>query len=338
MTMGDKSGIEWTDATWNPVVGCSVLSAGCKNCYAMRMAGRLEKMGGRTGEKYAGLTKPGKNGPVWTGEVRLDPGALVHPLLWKRPRRIFVNSMSDLGHPGLYPLDVCEVFAVMAVAAQHHYQVLTKRPERLASLLLDKDFRDYIGWKMPKFWPRPYSREGVEDAARRQGCQLAYNPPPFANVIIGASVEDQASADARRDALAAIAAAGWRTFVSYEPALGPVDWSGWEFLAGMISGGESGPHARPSHPDWHRAARDFAAAHGIPYCFKQWGEWLPLPRGMHPAAPARPAPSKTAIDASGASLPFGNDPDPTGGCRFVRVGKKAAGRLLDGFVHDGRIE
>ena len=126
-----ESSIEWTDATWNPVAGCTVYSPGCTNCYAMRMAARLEAMGTK---KYEGLTRKSGGRAVWTGKVNLDQKSLAVPLGWKSPKMIFVNSMSDLFQEKV-PLDfVREVWAVMAEARQHTFQILTKRPERMASL------------------------------------------------------------------------------------------------------------------------------------------------------------------------------------------------------------
>lgn len=135
--MGSKSSIEWTDATWNPVAGCTVLSAGCTNCYAMRMAARLERMGQ---PKYAGLTRTSGKRKVWTGKVNLDFGSLRAPLSWKRGRMIFVNSMSDLFHENVPAEFIDEVFSVMRSTPQHIYQLLTKRSERLAEL------SDTIDW------------------------------------------------------------------------------------------------------------------------------------------------------------------------------------------------
>lgn len=125
--MADTS-IEWTDATWNPVAGCSILSPGCTNCYAMRMAARLEAMGT---EKYSGLTRKSGNRHVWTGQVALDRKALDVPLRWRKPRMIFVNSMSDLFQDAVPARFIREVWAKMAAASQHTFQVLTKRAERM---------------------------------------------------------------------------------------------------------------------------------------------------------------------------------------------------------------
>lgn len=123
--------IEWTDATWNPVAGCTIMSAGCTNCYAMRMAARLEAMGL---EKYRGLTRKSGARAKWTGEVRLDPGALSVPKHWAKPRNIFVNSMSDLFHPAIPEEFIREVWSVMRETSRHTYQILTKRPDRMAEV------------------------------------------------------------------------------------------------------------------------------------------------------------------------------------------------------------
>ena len=129
--MGDKSKIEWTDATWNPVRGCSVVSEGCRNCYAMQVAARFSG----EGQAYEGLAYRNSSGAHWTGKVRLVEEHLEDPLRWKRPRRIFVNSMSDLFHESLDEIDIGQVFGVMALAKQHTFHVLTKRPARMLSIL-----------------------------------------------------------------------------------------------------------------------------------------------------------------------------------------------------------
>ncbi|WGD51612.1 DUF5131 family protein [Bradyrhizobium sp. CB1650] len=126
-----ETSIEWTDATWNPVAGCTILSPGCTNCYAMRMAARLEAMGM---QKYRGLTRKSGRRAVWTGRIRLDRSALSTPLRWRKPRRIFVNSMSDLFHEDVPQSFVAEVWAVMGSTPWHTYQILTKRPDRMAQL------------------------------------------------------------------------------------------------------------------------------------------------------------------------------------------------------------
>ncbi len=132
-----ETSIEWTDATWNPVAGCSIMSAGCTNCYAMRMAARLETMGL---EKYKGLTRKSGGRPKWTGKLFLDESALKVPASWSKPRSIFVNSMSDLFHPDV-PVDfIRKIWMAMEATPRHTYQILTKRPDRMSEILQD-DFR-----------------------------------------------------------------------------------------------------------------------------------------------------------------------------------------------------
>lgn len=126
-----ETSIEWTDATWNPVAGCTVVSPGCTNCYAMRMAARLEAMGA---EKYRGLTRKSGGRAVWTGKLFLDRLALEAPKAWRKPRQIFVNSMSDLFHANVPQNFVREVWATMHATPQHTYQILTKRPDRMAEI------------------------------------------------------------------------------------------------------------------------------------------------------------------------------------------------------------
>ncbi|MEW6389310.1 MAG: DUF5131 family protein [Pseudomonadota bacterium] len=129
-----ETSIEWTDATWNPVAGCAVLTAGCTNCYAMRMAARLDAMGV---PKYRGLTRKSGERYVWTGKIYCDETALAIPPTWRAPRRIFVNSMSDLFHADV-PVDfIRRVWSVMQSTKQHTYQILTKRPDRMADVLVD---------------------------------------------------------------------------------------------------------------------------------------------------------------------------------------------------------
>jgi protein gp37 len=126
-----ETSIEWTDTTWNPVAGCTIVSPGCSNCYAMRMAGRLEAMGT---EKYAGVTRRSGGRAVWTGKVKLDRSSLPAPLMWRKPRMVFVNSMSDLFHEKVPLAFVRQIWKVMAQAHWHTFQILTKRPQRMAML------------------------------------------------------------------------------------------------------------------------------------------------------------------------------------------------------------
>jgi protein gp37 len=129
--MADSS-IEWTDATWNPVAGCTIISPGCTNCYAMRMAARLQAMGN---DKYRGLTRRSGKRFVWTGKIRLDEKALSIPCSWSRPRLVFVNSMSDLFHEDVPCSFISRVWEVMQATPQHTYQILTKRPDRMSEIV-----------------------------------------------------------------------------------------------------------------------------------------------------------------------------------------------------------
>jgi protein gp37 len=328
--MADRSSIEWTDATWNPITGCSIATAGCARCYAMVLAGtRLKHHPSR-----AGLTRETKAGPVWTGEVRFNEAWLEQPLRWTRPRKIFVCAHGDLFAPGVPVTWIDRVFAVMRQAHRHSFQVLTKRPDTML---------DYV--------------RGVWASKKENGA-------PRPNVILGASVERQREADLRRPAMAELAAAGWPTWCSYEPALGPVDWRGWEFLRCLVSGGESGKDARPNHPDWHRGARDFCAAHAIAYQFKQWGGWRPISEGQaewwdalyEPRVVAKEHQDQGALDdIHGRSCKVAQrvvhrdgsthaiaDPGAwqqgSGAMLAFEVGKRLAGRFLDGVEHNAMPE
>jgi protein gp37 len=139
-----ETSIEWTDATWNPVAGCTVLTAGCTNCYAMRMAARLDAMGT---QKYCGLTRKSGRRAVWTGRIRLDHESLGTPRTWSKPRKVFVNSMSDLFHDDVPVQFIARVWEVMKDTPRHTYQILTKRPERMAQVLAQKSFE-----VLPNVW------------------------------------------------------------------------------------------------------------------------------------------------------------------------------------------
>ena len=284
--MAEMTKIEWATHTWNAIVGCRVKSKGCTNCYAMRAAWRLGQ--NPKTPHYAGLTEKVNGKPVWTGKVARAPrSTLLKPLSVKAPGLWFADSMSDTFYEAV-PFDwVDEQFAVMALGNWHGYQILTKRPDRAADYLVSPDTTDRVwdatlrlceDWHDGKLPVRLRCIDGDPFLAALAAYGAMWGgerPWPLPNVWIGVSVEDQTSADERREDLRRIAEAGWTTFVSYEPALGPVDWTGWDFVDQIISGGESGPDARPSHPDWHRATRDFCADHGVAFFFKQWGEWMP---------------------------------------------------------------
>lgn len=224
--MGDKSSIEWTDATWNPTTGCSKVSPGCKNCYAERLASRLNKMGN---PKFV-------NGFNFT----IHKNSIILPLKWKKPRKIFVNSMSDLFHEKMDIPFLFECFDVMRSANWHIFQVLTKRPER-----------------MLKF---------VEE----------YGAIPN-NVWLGTSVELKSLAY-RIDILRNINVKV--KFISFEPLLGPLGKLDLDGISWVIVGGESGPKARKVKPDWVRDIRDQAKEQNVSFFFKQWGGKTPKSNGI----------------------------------------------------------
>ena len=272
--MSDKTGIEWTrgddgaaGATWNPVTGCTKVSPGCDHCYAETFA---ERWRGTPGHHF-------ENG----FDVTLRPERLQQPLRWKRPRRVFVNSMSDLFHDQVPDDYIAQVFAAMALAPQHTFQLLTKRHARMRSLLSGGP-RD--AWVVPRH-PSPFVRS-VYEHARTLAPRGEMMRWPLPNLWLGVSVEDQKWANIRIPALLDTPAAV--RFVSAEPLLGPVDLSniggepGFDALFSnpgldwVICGGESGPGARPMHPDWARELRDWCQVTGTAFFFKQWGEHLPV--------------------------------------------------------------
>ncbi|ANM12092.1 phage Gp37/Gp68 family protein [Rhizobium sp. N324] len=206
--MSDGTKIEWTDATWNPITGCAIVSPGCTNCYAMKLAGtRLQHHPSR-----AGLTRDSKAGPVWTGEVRFNEQWLTQPLTWSRPRMIFVCAHGDLFAEGVPDEWIDKVFAVMALAPQHVFQVLTKRPERMREYLTTP-MRQYKISAAQLDLPEPVPSPGI------------WPHLPLPNVWLGVSVEDQKRADERLPILHEIPAA--LLWVSNEPSLGPIDWKRW---------------------------------------------------------------------------------------------------------------
>lgn len=272
--MSANSNIEWTDATWNPTRGCSRVSEGCRHCYAERFAARFAGPGGR----YEGLVKTHPSGePRWTGDVRLVPEQLDQPLRWKKPQRIFVNSMSDLFHEKLRDEEIAAVFGVMAAAPQHTFQVLTKRPEWM------RQWFEWIGSRAA----RDVMHEAVKSVMgygnpRRPG--IKETRWPLHNVWLGVSVENQETADERIPMLLQTPAAV--RFVSYEPALGPVDFSPWldgqgtqcspkwcrhPFLDWVIVGGESGPGSRPFDVAWARSVIEQCGKTGVACFVKQLG-------------------------------------------------------------------
>lgn len=236
--------IEWADRSWNPVVGCSIVSPGCTNCYAMAMAHRINQM--TLSSHYEGMTKRVNGRAVWTGTVALAPDhILTAPLRWKKPCRIFVNSMGDLFHESVPDEWIARIFNVMEQCHHHIFQVLTKRSSRMHRIL--------TGPKRHDLWnARMWHKRSV---------------PVLTNVHLGVSCEDQERADERIPDLLATPAAV--RFVSAEPLLGPINFR--HRLDWIICGGESGPGARPMHVEWARSIRERCKVAGVPFFMKQLG-------------------------------------------------------------------
>ncbi len=266
--MAERTEIEWTDATWNPITGCSVTSPGCRHCYAMRLAGgRLKNHPSRRG-----LTEPTAAGPVWNGRVRFNEQWLTAPLRWRKPRRIFVCAHGDLFHPAVPDEWIDRVYAVMALAPRHAFQVLTKRPERMA---------DYFSNDSDSFMRMVKAGDTIlwQYGQRLGPFDFPFSTrfhPPLDNVWLGVSVEDFERTERihhLRETPAAL------RFVSFEPLLGdigPVDLRGIDWA---ILGGESGPRARRMEPDWARAIRDLCLKDDVGFFFKQWGGLRPKSAG-----------------------------------------------------------
>lgn len=328
--MSDGTKIEWTDASWNPLRGCSRVSEGCRNCYAETVAGRFSG----PGMPYEGLITKTSKGPTWNGEINLVPEKLAEPLRWTKPRMIFVNSMSDLFHENVPEKYIQKVFAVMAAAKKHTFQILTKRPEKMLKILASKDLRWIVDGCIA------LNKDGLI------GPEIFDMEWPLPNVWLGVSVENQATADERIPLLLQTpAAVRW---ISAEPLIGPVDISQWidpDYFTGcaddgikglhwVVAGGESGSNARPMHPDWARSLRDQCQEAGVPFLFKQHGEWLATSFCDDDMAML---PSKRTVyvghdgifhDGSSGVDFFGGEEET------AWVGKKAAGRVLDGRTWD----
>ena len=269
--MGRESKIEWTDSTWNPIVGCSRVSEGCRNCYAAHlMATRLKYH--PIGRNLAGISAL-SGVAQFNGTVRFISNVLDDPLNWKRSRRIFVCSHGDLFHENVRDEWIDKVFAVMALSPQHIFQVLTKRPERM----LEYVEHYYLGSRVDVSY---FSRFGIVPSS------CYGRPVPLLNVWLGVSIEDQKTADARIPVLLHTKAS--KRFISAEPLLGPISieaympnslwndlpmWKGEE-LDWVIAGGESGKNARIMKIEWLRSIRDQCVSAHVPFFFKQWGVWL----------------------------------------------------------------
>ncbi|TPQ24905.1 DUF5131 family protein [Methylomonas koyamae] len=349
--MSDKTGIEWTEATWNPVTGCAKVSQGCKHCYAERDWARMQHVPAYAGRKFT--------------DVACHEDRLNIPLRWKKPRLIFVNSMSDLFHESVPNEFIDKVFAVMALAEHHTFQVLTKRPKRM---------RDYI-----RCGNGSCIRIGIRHAIEEMGFEdIGAVNKELPNVWLGVSVEDQSTADERIPLLLQTpASVRW---ISAEPLLGPIDlypallpcpnsensmmdpetgayeccgkcdYTGVSSDMGIdwvVVGGESGPNARPMHPDWARSLRDQCSAADVPFLFKQWGEWAPRSSCYHTLsdgisfADLDPGATKwpcIRLNENGSDGRMLENEDGGDSAYMQRVGKKLAGRLLEGIEHNGYPE
>lgn len=350
--MADHTTIEWVvalaqsrgaiPATWNPIEGCSRASDGCRGCYAASMQRRFRPE----------LVDVAPDGYVrFNGTVNFLPGRLAIPLKAKKPRVYFVGDMADLFHPAVQDDWLDQVFALMALCPQHTFLLLTKRPERMREYLssLISEFDQMVGWTVR-----------FRDAARKAGAllgdiaDLRATTWPLPNVWLGTTTENQATADERIPHLLATPSA--KRFISAEPLLGSLDLrmimvpttaggsAPFDCLNGslahedgftpssrrldwVIAGGESGPGARPAHPDWFRALRDQCQSAEVPFLFKQNGAWLEVEAARDILGDDDPRISdqqrrssrKTALSVVGDAV-------------FVQLGKKAAGRLLDGRV------
>lgn len=328
--MADGTKIEWTDATANYVNGCTVVSPGCTNCYAMRLAGTRMKHH----PTREGLTVDTKAGPVWTGEVRAHEPVLKTVLGWRRPRRIFWNAHGDLFHEAVPVEWIDRAFAVMAMTPHHQHQVLTKRPDRMRGYLTQDRSLAICKQMDTLSEPTAASLEGVKALAERM---------PLPNVWLGTSVEDQTRADERIKHLLATPAA--KRFLSCEPLLGEVDIflepGSTTGLHWVIVGGESGPGARPMHPNWVRTLRDQCEGAGIPFFFKQWGDWAPCSIGadgdLNPPMPlGNDIMGWMRWEQDHYRRPIKGEKVDTWfapGLLAVPVGKRTAGNSLDGRTH-----
>lgn len=284
--------IEWCEETWNPITGCTKVSSGCKNCFAERMAKRLAGRFGYPADDPFGVT--------------YQPGRLDEPMRWRKPRRIFICSMGDLFHEKVAFPYINRVFARIAMAPYHTFLILTKRPERMRHYMTGEN-----RIKIVQTFP----------------CDVGNIRWPLRNVWIGTSVENQAAADERIPHLLNTPAAV--RFVSAEPLLGPIlfDFAPERFnereIDWMIVGGESGPKARPMHPLWVKGIRDQCVEAGVPFLFKQWGEWQWVTytdQHGNPMLCITPGPKEVVL----------HDGNNTNRVNMKRVGKKAAGREFDG--------
>ena len=305
------SKIEWThrpgtkSEVWNPTTGCDKVSQGCKNCYAEVMHKRLRGMGQK---KYQ---------HKFLGELWMHEDELMKPLTWKKPRTVFVDSMSDLFHKDVTWNFLDKVFAVMVLTPHNTYQILTKRAEEMSLYFAQGKERLVERWEHATYELGLTDKNDDPDSPACHVFNLCEDQWPRPNIWLGVSAENQETLNERLPFLLSVDA--HIRFVSYEPALGPIQLldavkslTDIRKLSWLIAGAESGSKARPSHPDWFRSVRDQCKDAGVSFFFKQWGEWWPGLRGRLYRA-------KTI--------------DYTDGQQMVKVGKKESGNLLDGVQH-----
>lgn len=312
--------IEWASESWNPVVGCTKISAGCQHCYALRFAVRLAhnpKLSVDARERYMSTVHKANGHWEWTGRMALFPERLEQPLHWRKLRRVFTVSMGDFFHC-LVPFSFqCEILQVIGKCPQHTFLILTKRTDQLEM------------WEHAAGWH------------------------PYPNLWLGVTAENQEQADKRIPVLLQTPAA--KRWVSLEPMLEEIDlhWissSGYRMLSRwygpdgfdetgsqpernplwpnwVVLGGESGPGAHPLHPDSVRSVRDQCVEAGVPFLFKQWGAWFPRDQWEH-------SPELMLPDDDEAYQPGPRTHIFPDGTVAHRIGKKRAGRLLDGQLWD----
>ncbi|WP_036257790.1 phage Gp37/Gp68 family protein [Methylocapsa aurea] len=292
--------IAWTDATWDPLAGCTRKSAACRHCYAEAMTAAASQAG-MWGHGFAEL---GPAGPAWTGKIELLEDRLALPLGWDRPSRIFVNAGSDLFHESLPNAAIDRVFAVMALAPHLTFQVLTKRPKTMLAYLLDSEALSRIERAMGEIATDPNLTK--------------IDSWPLPNVWLGVTAENQKEADRRIPLLLQTpAAVRW---IAAEPLLEQLDLKVGTWLKEgpnapgpkldwIVAGGEIGAEALPCQPNWARSLRDQCAESGAAFFWHQWGEHVPC-AGVE----ADPAPEPVKMT-------------------FSRVGAAPSPRLLDGALH-----
>lgn len=306
------SKIEWTDETWNVTTGCTKVSVGCDRCYAERMARRQVAMGFARHERgsenddtwiaYGNAIDPDTG--RWSGEITCRWEKLREPLHWKRPRKIFVNSMSDLFHKDVPDQFLNKIWRTFRLTPQHTYLILTKRPRRMLSLM-----------KQAETWSKNWNFEF-----------------PLPNVWLGVTAENQAMADERIPILLQTPAA--IHYVSLEPLLGGINLKPYlPYLDLVIVGGETGPGARPMRPGWARSIRDQCTRSGTSLFFKGWGAWLPFGQ-RHAVWNAGAEYFQALADRLGGTDRHQVQPGSNGRQDFYRVGKAESGRLLDGRTWD----